>query len=65
MIMQDWQKRVVEERRELSEKVSNLGNYIDSDSFKEIDIGHQKLLDEQWSAMVKYLVALDKRINLF
>ncbi|WP_438565389.1 crAss001_48 related protein [Clostridium sp.] len=63
--MQDWQKRVVEERRELSEKVSNLGNYIDSDSFKEIDIGHQKLLDEQWSAMVKYLVALDKRINLF
>ncbi|MGL5280360.1 MAG: crAss001_48 related protein [Plesiomonas shigelloides] len=63
--MQDWQKRVVEERSDLSDKLDKLGNYIDSDKFKDIDARNRHLLEAQWKAMSEYLVILDKRINLF
>lgn len=63
--MQDWQKRVIEERSELSDKLDRLGNYIDSDSFNSVDARNRHLLEAQWEAMSNYLVILDKRIGLF
>lgn len=63
--MQDWQKRVIEERSDLSDRLDRLGNYIDSDKFKSIDAHNRHLLEAQWKSMSDYLVILDKRIGLF
>ncbi|MGL4752521.1 MAG: crAss001_48 related protein [Aeromonadaceae bacterium] len=62
--MQDWQKRVIEERGELSDKLDKLGRYIDSDNFKSVDARNRHLLETQWKAMSDYLVILDKRISI-
>ncbi|MGL5654126.1 MAG: crAss001_48 related protein [Vibrio sp.] len=63
--MQDWQKRVIEERVELGAKIINLIAFINSDKFNAIDDENQKLLRDQRDVMVKYLAILDKRIIKF
>lgn len=62
--MQDWQKRVIEERNELREKLSSLAAYIGNDEFDSLDGLSKELLVEQLVCIGKYISILDKRISI-
>lgn len=63
--MQDWQKRVLEEHAELSDKVIKLSDFINSDAFDAVDAENQDLLRQQRAAMVSYMTILSKRVSMF
>ena len=60
----DWQARVIDERRELAEKLERLHSFIDSRP-PHVDGEDLKLLLEQGRAMRNYLAVLDARIARF
>lgn len=63
--MQDWQLRVIEEYEQLKERTEKLDVYHASDSWKELDIINQALLESQYLFMVGYGNILEKRIERF
>lgn len=63
--MKDYQKRVVSERVELSDKVTKLKFFLDSKSFNQIDIDEQNRLIHQFKIMNEYLDILNQRIINF
>jgi len=63
--MLEYQKRVVEERDLLYEKIERLESFISSDQFNEIDEYQQCLLTKQYDAMFTYAGILDERIHDF
>ena len=58
----EWEKRVLEERDALRRKIETLYYFIESDSFKGLDEGTQRLLDRQFDAMQEYSITLGLRI---
>lgn len=63
-VPESWLDRVIEEKRELDEKIKKLGAFIDHKDFVNIDDDHAILIQEQFKLMVKYSLALEKRIEL-
>lgn len=57
--MQDYQLRVIEEKKELDEKIKKLVTFVESDTFKQIN------LEDQLSYMEEYSWILGKRIDAF
>jgi DNA-binding winged helix-turn-helix (wHTH) protein len=59
------EKRVVDERNSLSEKVDKLCSFLGTEVYKSLPPDEQDLLDEQYQYMFGYLKILDKRIAKF
>lgn len=59
------QQRVIDEEKELNDKVSKLNNFIASELFKAVDSKEQDLLYQQFNAMSTYHNILKQRINLW
>lgn len=63
--MKPHEQRVVDERAELSERLSKLDAFIASDVFKTVDEDSRRLLLEQRHYMGNYANVLSLRIALF
>jgi len=64
-IMKEYQKRVVEEKTELDNKLVKLNNFIESDRFEDVDEEEQERLTRQGIAMQDYSLILEERIAAF
>ena len=62
--MEDWQQRVVEEKKELNEKIMKLVTFLFTSTF-EISENARKLLEMQRDVMLKYSDILTARIEDF
>lgn len=60
-----WQQRVINEEKELSEKIDKLVIFIDSFGFAKLDVDEQYMLKRQLNAMLLYSEALSDRISVF
>lgn len=63
--MQPFQQRVLDEKRELEEKIQKLDTFRESETFKTLDEDDQELLNRQVHYMVGYWNALVARIDRF
>ena len=63
--MQPFQQRVVDEKRELDEKLQKLMAFFGSDLFNGLSANERELLKEQSEHMESYSVVLRERIALF
>lgn len=63
--MEDWQERVVQESKELYEKITKLKAMICSDKFETLHDTDKRLLVMQLAAMKQYASALKARIERF
>jgi hypothetical protein len=63
--MNDWQKRVVEEKKELDARINKLSNFNKSVNYNKLSTEDQILLDSQLAAMLSYSDILNRRINTF
>lgn len=63
--MQDFQKRVVQERAELIEKISKLSAFLDGDRFLELPDAERERLLRQNRIMREYAGVLAERIACF
>jgi len=63
--MKDYQLRVVEEQKDLNEKISKLSAFIGGEIFPTLGQGEQTLLSQQLTAMSVYSDILGRRIALF
>lgn len=61
----EFQKRVIEEKKELDEKIMKLESFIKGDLFKKLNVLDSSLLELQYLAMVQYSQILSKRIGIF
>lgn len=62
--MEDWQQRVIDEKKELGEKISKLVSFIHSDEFDGENKGHI-VLYMQAKQMLEYSETLSYRITKF
>jgi hypothetical protein len=65
MQFQPFQQRVIDEKRELDEKLSKLISFIKADTFQELDSINQSLLRRQAGIMQDYSDTLELRIKKF
>lgn len=56
--------RLLEERKELDDKITGLKSFLQSDNLKTIDATQQSLLKTQLPVMVAYSEILQERIQL-
>ncbi len=63
--MQDFQQRVVDEKKELDEKTEKLAAFIKGDLFTTLGEHEQGRLGKQYGLMVAYSAVLGERINAF
>lgn len=64
--MRPYQQRVVDEKKELDDKLEKLSKFIDNeDLFFALEIEDQDLLGEQEDLMKRYSEVLQKRIERF
>lgn len=63
--MEDYQKRVIEEKSDLDEKIKRLEEFVNADSFSELSSSEQGLIMVQHEAMHHYSGVLERRIELF
>jgi hypothetical protein len=63
--MKEYQKRVVEEKTDLDNKLVKLNNFIESDRFEDVDEEEQERLTRQGIAMQDYSLILEERIAAF
>lgn len=63
--MQPHQQRVVDEKKELDDKIERLTAFTKGDIFKSIDDEDQRLLVKQLSEMGSYSETLASRIARF
>lgn len=61
--MEEFEKRLKEERDDLEKKIAKLLVFIKSDKFKSLPEEDQFLLDIQSSCMERYLTTLEQRIK--
>lgn len=59
------EQRVLAEKATLDDKISKLGDFIDSDAFDGLDTAEQKRLQRQLTAMEHYSDVLEERIEAF
>jgi hypothetical protein len=65
VVMQDYQRRVVTERRELSEKMDKLEQFLLGDAYLNLPGAEQNRLVRQVLIMSDYRDVLDERIAAF
>ena len=63
--MEDWQKRVIDEKEDLDKKIFKLNEFLDSDEFYEMEGPTVRLLWNQIEIMEKYSDILAARIYYF
>jgi histidinol-phosphate/aromatic aminotransferase/cobyric acid decarboxylase-like protein len=64
--MKQYQERVINEEKELSDKLDKLNTFIDDDdNFALIDVDERKRLIRQARAMADYIDVLNERIEAF
>lgn len=64
--LQPHQQRVIDERKELDDKIKKLGSFIlDNPIFLTLETEEQIDLKSQYEFMNKYLSVLDRRIGRF
>lgn len=63
--MEDWQQRVVDDQRDLEDKIKKLEAFIDGDKFGSVRSAVRVAMREQHRHMVGYNRALVDRISLF
>jgi hypothetical protein len=63
--MQDHEKRVVDEHKEVGDKVIALIDFMHTETFSELTAVNQGLMMVQQVAMQNYYEALSRRIELF
>lgn len=63
--MQPHELRVVEEQRELDEKIEKLATFVEGPIYRKMSEKSQSLLTQQYSAMRTYSEKLGERIALF
>jgi len=64
--MEDWQKRVIEERNELRAKLEKLSDFVgDRDSLYKLPNKDIELLGRQHESMTEYISILNERIGRF
>lgn len=65
MEFEPFQQRVINEKRELDEKLSKLTAFIETNAFNSLDKEDQMLLERQMIVMQNYISILEKRILRF
>ena len=65
MILQPFQRRVVEEKNDLDNKLCKLATFINSPAYAELSMEEQSRLDDQRHSMVRYSGILGDRIVAF
>ncbi|MBP94148.1 MAG: hypothetical protein CMC55_08535 [Flavobacteriaceae bacterium] len=63
--MSDFIERLNTEAKELKEKYTKLGDYINSDKFNELTPDEKSLLKLQYRQMLPYLHTLQARVNFY
>jgi len=63
--MQEYQKRVVDEKTELDGRINRLESFIQSKNFNTVDANEQERLHFQIPIMRRYSAILDERIAAF
>lgn len=63
--LEDYQKRVVDEKSELSEKLIKLSEFIQSENFEKLSDTDKSDLKSQYLFMSLYFDKLSERINRF
>lgn len=63
--MEDYQQRVIDEKKELITKINNLTYFISTDTFELLPMEEQKRMIHQKIIMEKYINILTDRINFF
>lgn len=63
--MQEFQKRVVDEKTELDLKISKLESFLDTELFRSLDRDEQVRMTQQYVVMKRYSEILQSRINHF
>lgn len=63
--MQEFQKRVVDEKTELDLKISKLESFLDTELFRSLDRDEQVRITQQYVVMKRYSEILQSRINHF
>ena len=59
------QQRVIDEKRDLDEKLTKLGGFFDTSIFAALDEGEKSRLERQEEVMTKYSLILGERIAAF
>lgn len=62
--MKDYLKRLVDEHKELNEKISKLYDFLNSEKFIELSEEEQVLLDAQYHAMQTYGFVIAERLKI-
>jgi len=60
--MEDFVKGMLDEFKELDERVMKLGAFLNGEVFKTLPIEEQRDMYSQWYAMVLYKTALGNRL---
>lgn len=63
--MQDYQQRVVDEKKELDDKIAKLGSFVVSIKFLDVSLAERDLMVDQLKVMQQYSDLLRVRIELF
>lgn len=62
--MEDFKTRLVQEQKELEEKLAKLNTFNESDKFQELEYAQRTLLIIQAGAMYTYNECLKARISI-
>lgn len=60
----DWKERLLIENRDLTQRLTKLTDFMESDNFASLDELNRSYLEMQKSAMEQYKNILQKRVDL-
>lgn len=63
--MESWQERVIDERKQLDDKIAKLLAFLEGPQFFKLAEGERARLRRQYGAMKDYSQALEERIDAF
>jgi hypothetical protein len=63
--MQDWQQRVIDEKRDLDTRLAKLDHFMQAPGFLALDGPVRNLMHEQHDLMGRLSVVLGRRIERF
>jgi hypothetical protein len=63
--MKDWQQRVIDEKKELDEKINRIESFVTSEKINSVDPNEVFRLKTQLVTMINYSEILGERIKFF
>lgn len=63
--MQEYKKRVIDEKNELDKKISNMKSFVGSITYNELQKEERDRLENQLDVMIQYSYILGERIDNF